>query len=65
MRVQASTRDAIVFMIGGGNYLERERLTQWAAQCAPRKRVVYGATELLSGAQFCEQLAVLGQKSGT
>lgn len=61
---QASSREAIVFMIGGGNYLERERLAQWAAQCVPKRRVVYGATELLSGQQFCEQLALLGTKSG-
>jgi sec1 family domain-containing protein 1 len=50
--------------VGGGNYLERERLTQWAEQAAPKRRVLYGATELLSGQQFCEQLALLGQKSG-
>ena len=58
-----SAREAIVFMIGGGNYLERERLAQWAAQCSPRRRVVYGATELLTGEQFCAQLALLGRKS--
>lgn len=61
---QMSTREAIVFMIGGGNYLERERLAQWAQQCSPKRRLIYGATELLQGAQFCAQLAVLGQKSG-
>ena len=60
----ASSREAIVFMVGGGNYLERERLAQWAAQCAPKRRVVYGSTEMLSGQQFCEQLALLGSKSG-
>ena len=62
--VPGAAREAIVFMVGGGNYLERERLTQWAEQAAPKRRVLYGATELLSGQQFCEQLALLGQKSG-
>jgi sec1 family domain-containing protein 1 len=60
-----SARDAIVFMIGGGNYLERERLAQWALQCSPRRNVIYSATEMLTGEQFCAQLALLGAKSAS
>ena len=58
-----SSRDAMVFMVGGGNYMERERLAQWAQQSVPKKRVVYGSTELLSGDEFATQLADLGSKS--
>lgn len=61
---QTAAREALVFMIGGGNYLERERIAQWAAQATPKRTVIYGATELLSGAQFSSQLALLGRKSG-
>lgn len=57
-------KEAIVFMIGGGNYLEYESLTTWAGRAIPPKSIVYGATELLSGSQFAEQLAELGKRSG-
>jgi hypothetical protein len=53
-----------VFMIGGGNYLEYESLVTWASRATPPKSVVYGATDLLSPAQFVEQLAELGRRSG-
>ena len=53
-----------MFMIGGGNYLEYESLTTWAGRAMPPKSIVYGATELLSGSQFAEQLAELGRRSG-
>lgn len=56
-------REAIVFVIGGGNYLEQARLSQWALSCTPPKHIIYGTTEMLSGAEFCAQLAVLGKNS--
>lgn len=57
-------REAIVFVVGGGNYLERERLAHWAKSCAPPRNVIYGATELLTGAEFVAQLGQLGTNSG-
>ncbi|KAK9829342.1 hypothetical protein WJX72_005270 [[Myrmecia] bisecta] len=57
-------KEAIVFMIGGGNYLEYESLTTWASRSTPPKSVLYGATDLLSGDAFVEQLAELGRQSG-
>lgn len=63
-RQQGPCRDAIVFMIGGGNYLERESLDTWAGRAMPPKCVVYGATELLTGEAFTSQLAELGRRSG-
>lgn len=59
----ASAQDAIVFVVGGGNYLERERLVQWGNSCTPKRGVIYGSTEMLTGKQFCAQLAVLGRRS--
>lgn len=60
---QAAAQEAVVFIVGGGNYLERERLVQWGNSCTPKRGIIYGATELLTGKQFCEQLAALGRKS--
>ena len=57
-------RDAIVFVIGGGNYLEREVLGSWAARCQPARHLLYGATELLSGDEFMQQLGEVGKRAG-
>ncbi|XP_062205478.1 SEC1 family transport protein SLY1-like [Phragmites australis] len=57
-------REAIVFMIGGGNYIEYRSLMELEQRSQPSKHVIYGATEILSGAEFIHQLAELGQKAG-
>ncbi|KAL6912381.1 hypothetical protein ACP4OV_001186 [Aristida adscensionis] len=57
-------REAIVFMIGGGNYIEYRSLMELAEGSQPSKHVIYGATEILNGVEFIEQLAELGQKTG-
>ena len=63
-RAAGPSREAIVFMIGGGNYLEYESLVTWASRAQPAKHIVYGATDLLTGEAFVEQLAELGRRSG-
>ncbi|KAL6883689.1 hypothetical protein ACP4OV_011103 [Aristida adscensionis] len=57
-------REAIVFMIGGGNYIEYRSLMELEHRSQPPKHVIYGATEILSGSEFIHQLAELGQKAG-
>ncbi|OIT28262.1 PREDICTED: SEC1 family transport protein SLY1-like [Nicotiana attenuata] len=57
-------KEAIVFMIGGGNYVEYGSLQELANRQQPVKHVIYGTTEILTGGEFIEQLAVLGQKMG-
>ncbi|AQK55183.1 SEC1-family transport protein SLY1 [Zea mays] len=59
-------REAIVFMIGGGNYIEYRSLMELAECSQPpsSKHVIYGATEIVNGVEFIEQLAELGQKAG-
>ncbi|KAL4448182.1 hypothetical protein ABPG75_005401 [Micractinium tetrahymenae] len=58
-------KEAIVFVLGGGNYLEYESLSCWASRAQPTpKHIVYGATDLLSGEDFLQQLSTLGHKSG-
>ena len=57
-------REAIVFMIGGGNYIEYRSLMELGQRAQPVKNVIYGATEILNGTEFVEQLIVLSQKTG-
>ncbi|XP_072966581.1 SEC1 family transport protein SLY1 [Typha angustifolia] len=57
-------REAIVFMIGGGNYVEYRSLMELAQRSQPAKHVIYGTTEILNGVEFIQQLADLGQKMG-
>ncbi|XP_044509257.1 SEC1 family transport protein SLY1-like [Mangifera indica] len=57
-------KEAIVFMIGGGNYMEYGSLQELAKRQQPVKHVIYGTTEILTGAEFVDQLALLGQKMG-
>ncbi|KAK4759846.1 hypothetical protein SAY87_022977 [Trapa incisa] len=56
-------KEAIVFMIGGGNYVEYGSLQELAHQ-QPVRHVIYGSTEILTGSEFVQQLALLGQKMG-
>lgn len=57
-------KEAIVFMIGGGNYMENASLQELASRQQPAKHIIYGTTEILTGAEFVEQLALLGKKMG-
>lgn len=55
---------AIVFVIGGGNYVEFQNLQDYAKE-QPRgvgetpKQIIYGSTEILSARQFLAQLSEL------
>ncbi|CAF4466268.1 unnamed protein product [Rotaria socialis] len=55
-RNRQSFSDAIVFMIGGGNYIEYQNLQDYAKtrSTMATKRVVYGCTELVNASQFLE-----------
>ncbi|GJY14225.1 sec1 family transport protein SLY1-like protein [Tanacetum coccineum] len=57
-------KEAIVFMIGGGNYVEYGSLQKLAQSQQPAKHIIYGSTEILTGGEFVDQLALLGQKMG-
>ncbi|EXC31558.1 SEC1 family transport protein [Morus notabilis] len=57
-------KEAIVFMIGGGNYVEYGSLQELVQRQQPLKHVIYGTTEILTGVEFVEQLSLLGQKMG-
>uniref|UniRef100_A0A1J3IPQ1 SEC1 family transport protein SLY1 n=1 Tax=Noccaea caerulescens TaxID=107243 RepID=A0A1J3IPQ1_NOCCA len=62
--VKGPFREAIVFMIGGGNYVEYGSLQELTQRQLTVKNVIYGATEILTGGELVEQLGVLGKKMG-
>ncbi|KAL1191922.1 SEC1 family transport protein SLY1 [Cardamine amara subsp. amara] len=62
--VKGPFREAIVFMIGGGNYVEYGSLQELTQRQLTVKNVIYGATEILTGSELVEQLGVLGKKMG-
>lgn len=61
--------EAIVFVVGGGNYVEYGDLQDYAAgRLGPqgstirKKRITYGSTEILSPAKFLEDMSKLGTR---
>ncbi|XP_023327317.1 sec1 family domain-containing protein 1 [Eurytemora carolleeae] len=64
-RTKTTFNDAILFVVGGGNYIEYQNLTDYvkgknAGNPVSGKRVVYGCTQLCSADQFLEQIKQLG-----
>ncbi|KAK9666680.1 hypothetical protein RND81_14G203100 [Saponaria officinalis] len=62
--IRGPFKEAIVFMIGGGNYVEHGGLQELAQRQQPAKHIIYGTTEILTGSEFVEQLSQLGKKMG-
>uniref|UniRef100_A0A3Q2X7B4 Sec1 family domain-containing protein 1 n=2 Tax=Hippocampus comes TaxID=109280 RepID=A0A3Q2X7B4_HIPCM len=54
-------QEAIVFVVGGGNYIEYQNLVDYTKSRAGKK-VIYGCSELFNASQFIKQLSQLGQK---
>lgn len=64
-RTKTTFNDAIVFLVGGGNYIEYQNLNDYVkakntGSTLGAKRVVYGCTQLCSADQFLAQLTQLG-----
>merc|ERR1719335_1273772 len=59
-RMRAPFRRAITFVVGGGNYVEAQSLSEWAAPA--QKSVIYGSTDIVSPTQFIDELSILGQE---
>ncbi|KAL5036522.1 hypothetical protein BDV3_005198 [Batrachochytrium dendrobatidis] len=56
-------QEAIVFVIGGGNYLEYQNLLDYTQRSnLVKKKIIYGSTELLTAKEFIEQINLLGVK---
>uniref|UniRef100_A0A493TZD3 Sec1 family domain containing 1 n=1 Tax=Anas platyrhynchos platyrhynchos TaxID=8840 RepID=A0A493TZD3_ANAPP len=54
-------QEAIVFVVGGGNYIEYQNLIDYI-KGKQGKHVLYGCSELFNATQFIKQLSQLGQK---
>ncbi|CDR44112.1 CYFA0S13e03664g1_1 [Cyberlindnera fabianii] len=55
--------ESVVFVVGGGNYLEYQNLQEWASQSAAQgnsKTVVYGSDEVYSPSKFLDEMSLLG-----
>ncbi|KAL3241613.1 syntaxin-binding protein [Nakaseomyces bracarensis] len=53
---------SVVFVVGGGNYLEYQNLQEWAhSQIHNPKKVMYGSTDIISPHDFLSQLTSLSK----
>jgi len=58
-------QDVIVFVVGGGNYIEYQNLVDYVKQrsgAGVNKRVIYGSTTFINAKQLLKQLSLLGQE---
>ncbi|CAG8484017.1 9395_t:CDS:2 [Ambispora leptoticha] len=53
-------QEGIVFVVGGGNFLEYQNLQEFAQRQALKKKITYGSTEILNPHSFIQELAMLG-----
>ncbi|XP_022669028.1 sec1 family domain-containing protein 1-like isoform X1 [Varroa destructor] len=61
-RTQTPFYDAIVFVVGGGNYIEYQNLIECMRTKSTPRNVIYGCTELMNARQFVQQLSCLGDE---
>lgn len=64
-RNRSPFQEAIVFVVGGGNYIEYQNLVDYAkakTTAGNTKRISYGSTTFNNAKQFLKQLALLGQE---
>ncbi|KAH8377973.1 hypothetical protein KR093_008220, partial [Drosophila rubida] len=60
---RAPFQDAVVFMVGGGNYIEYQNLVDFIKQKQTsnvNRRIIYGASTLTNARQFLTELSALG-----
>ncbi|RWS30845.1 sec1 family domain-containing protein 1-like protein [Leptotrombidium deliense] len=62
-RSKTPFQDAIVFVVGGGNYIEYQNLVDYCKNKSMKstpKRIIYGCTELTNAEDFLKQLSQIG-----
>lgn len=53
--------ESLVFMVGGGSYLEYQNLQEWAhTPNKPVRRVTYGSTDVMTASEFLLECGYLG-----
>ena len=58
-RFKGIFRSGMVFIVGGGNYVEAQNVQAYASLSG--KEIVYGATDFVSPVEFARELVVLGR----
>lgn len=54
-------QESLVFVVGGGNYLEYQNLTEWSNQPnRSPKKIIYGSTDIITAKEFLEEISTLG-----
>ncbi|KAK6636247.1 hypothetical protein RUM43_009905 [Polyplax serrata] len=64
-KLKNSFQEAVVFVVGGGNYIEYQNLVDYTKNkmgATGPKRIIYGASSLNNASDFLKQLSVLGQE---
>lgn len=57
--------ESLVFVVGGGNYLEYQNLTEWAnLPNRVAKRIIYGSTDIVTAGDFLGEISELGKMEG-
>ncbi|GFR22728.1 sec1 family domain-containing protein 1 [Trichonephila clavata] len=61
-RNRSPFQDAVVFVVGGGDYIEYQNLIDYTkGKTTPvQKKIIYGSTDLVNADQFIKQLHLLG-----
>ncbi|CAG8455710.1 11084_t:CDS:2 [Diversispora eburnea] len=59
-RNRISFQEGIVFVVGGGNYIEYQNLQEYAQRQAEKKKIIYGSTQILNAHSFLQELTKLG-----
>ncbi|GFS30412.1 sec1 family domain-containing protein 1 [Trichonephila inaurata madagascariensis] len=61
-RNRSPFQDAVVFVVGGGNYIEYQNLIDYTkGKTTPvQKKIIYGSTDLVNADHFIKQLHLLG-----
>lgn len=65
VRSRTPFQEAVVFMVGGGNYIEYQNLVDYTRSkqgAVGTKRIVYGASALYNAGEFLKQLTLLGKE---
>ncbi|CAD5119253.1 DgyrCDS7883 [Dimorphilus gyrociliatus] len=65
-RTRTPFQEAVVFIVGGGNYIEYQNLIDYCkskkANSGIKKSIIYGCSDLVDATQFVSQLAFLGKE---
>lgn len=64
-RIRTQYQESVVFVVGGGGYVEYSNLQEWAVRSQREgggggKRITYGSTEVLNPTAFVKALGDLG-----